>query len=109
MRLPGPMHDIKVKYVSQRTLNKDAGANEEVRADYSVDDNLIRVRRDLSEEEQLHLLLHEWAHAIEAQMELCADEESRVNVMAVFLRQTFNIKSQKELLRASNRNRSRNR
>ena len=97
--IDGPLHKIKVKFVAQRTIAKAAKCpkDENIRGLYSPDDNLIYVNKDMSEEEQLHVLFHELVHACEFQ---CSShqEELRVDTMARFLRQLAKIGSLKDVV-----------
>ena len=97
--LEGPLHRIKVRFVSQRTIERAAGSKREdnLRGLYIPDDNLIYVNKEISEEEQLHILFHEVAHAIEFQT-LGMEEESRVDVIAKYLISLAKYKSLKEVV-----------
>ena len=98
LKLEGPLHKIKVRYVSQRTIDRAAGSNskEIVRGCYMPDENLIYVCNSISEEEQLHVTAHELIHAVEFQTS-GLEEESRVDIIAKFLLQFAGFKSIKEL------------
>jgi Zn-dependent peptidase ImmA (M78 family) len=96
--LEGPIHPIKVRFVSQKTIERAASTRREenIRGLYTPDDNLIYVNKEISEEEQLHVLFHELSHAIEFQV-LGMDEEGRVEVIAKFLIQLAKLKSLKDV------------
>lgn len=85
LKLNGPLHPVKLKFVSQRTINRAvASKNESVRGCYIPDENLIYVCREISEEEQLIVVAHELMHAAEFQVS-GQEEEARVDTMGRFL------------------------
>ena len=97
-KIDGPLHPIRVRFVSQRTIEKGVKVtrHENIRGCYFPDENLIFVNKDMSEEEQLHIIFHELAHAIEFQV-AGLEEESRVDVIAKFLIQIGKFKSLKDV------------
>jgi Zn-dependent peptidase ImmA (M78 family) len=97
-KIEGPLHHIKVKFVSPRTIERAIGAvkEESCRGCYFPDENLIYVNNAISEEEQLFVLWHEVSHAIEFQLS-SQEEETRVDSLARYLISLMKLKSLKDV------------
>lgn len=101
--IEGPLHKIKVKFVTAKSLKRIAQApKEQINGLYSSDQNTIWVNKDVSEEEKIHLLLHELGHALEEHVRYVEDEESRVHIIATFLRKLTKTSSIETLLSKDN-------
>lgn len=79
----GPLFQIKVKFVTERTIRKHVRhtKTESVRGLFDSAKNLILVDKTLAAEELRHTLLHEMVHAAEFQLS-GQEEEARVDAMA---------------------------
>ena len=98
LKLEGPLHPIKVKFVSQRTIERASQAKKEenIRGCYFPEENMIYVNKDMSEEEQLHVLFHEISHSIEFQI-AGLEEEPRVDILAKYIITLAGFKSLKDV------------
>lgn len=95
----GPLYRIKVRLVTQPTLRKYAGSpsNEDIQGLFRSDLNVIFVKKDLPQEELVHVLAHEIVHAAEHQTSGLG-EEARVDTIASWLLKLAKIKIIEELL-----------
>lgn len=86
MFLSGPLHKVQVRFVSVATIHKAKrpGPGERLQGLFVPAKNLIYVDKSLPAAEKLHVLTHEWAHAMEYQVS-GLDEEQRCDVLGLFL------------------------
>ncbi len=81
--VPGPFFPIEVKFVQRLALTKASGdGDRNLRGLYDANKNKIFVLRGMSQQEQLHTLLHEMVHAAKFQSLGVADEEAQTDAMA---------------------------
>lgn len=97
--LQGPLYKIKVKFVSGATVQKylKPAKGEVVLGAFIPSSNQILVKKDLPAEEKLHILMHEWAHAVEHQTSGLG-EEQRCDVLGMFLTKLTKAKTVEELI-----------
>lgn len=95
--IEGPLHSIKVKEVSARTLAKHfAEAGEIVDGAYVDAENMIYILKTASDEAKIHTVLHELYHAFETHS-VRMDSEGKADLFAAMLMRLFKVKTIEEL------------
>lgn len=95
----GPLYKIKFRLVTQQTVRKYAGSppDEDIQGVFRSDLNTIFVKKDLPDEELVHVVMHEIVHAMEHQTSGLG-EEARVDTIASWLLKLAKITKVEELL-----------
>ena len=88
-KIEGILHDVEVRLVTQRYLNRlVANRGESVEGAYVADEDVIYIARELSEQNKIHTLLHELFHVFEHHSERM-DSEARADSFAALLIRIF--------------------